>query len=55
MANKNTFMVANVPVDIIEFGPDRTFVIAPDKIYKKNIDSSIYKMHGFLENNISAE
>ena len=53
LANNNTFMVANIPDDIKEFGPDRTFVIAPEKIYKKTIDSSMYKMHGFLENKIS--
>ena len=35
MANNNTFMVANVPPNIKEFGSDMTYVIAPDKIYKK--------------------
>jgi hypothetical protein len=38
MANNNTFMVANVPPNIKDFGSDRTYVIAPDKIYKKTID-----------------
>ena len=51
MANNNTFMVANVPLK--EFGSDRTYVIAPEKIYKKTIDSNMYKMHGFLENDNS--
>lgn len=53
MANNNTFMVADVPLNIKEFSSDRTYVIAQDKIFKNTIDSNMYKMHGFLENEVS--
>lgn len=39
MANTSTFMIADIPEEVKDFGPERTYTVPENKIYTKTIDA----------------